>query len=277
MRRRRARRARPATATSSPTMTMSRCSITYPRFSFRHLPNGGYTTRFCLPNRLSLRFNHEEFCDGLYVRRKTSEGGIFGGSGALLDGRVAFGPAREAAFGSSGRPPAGFRRLGGRAQVPQKRRKGALYPCGRQAAGVVAPLPRQPPIGHVRPRQPQLGEGRQDQPRPPVGLLGMAHARGAPPERLLEEAEGVLHIEATSVSPPKEVEVRHGSSGAVPPQPQNPRLAPPLTSRQPLYLHQDERTDHDGQRPAAAPSLVRPDLRVHLGPSPRSHRPVAGA
>ena len=28
---------------------------------------------------LSLRFNHEEFCDGLYIHRKTSEENVFDG------------------------------------------------------------------------------------------------------------------------------------------------------------------------------------------------------
>jgi hypothetical protein len=46
---------------------------------------------------------------------------VFVGSGATLEGRVAFGPAGEAAFGPPRRPPAGFRWLGGRAQVCQKR------------------------------------------------------------------------------------------------------------------------------------------------------------
>jgi hypothetical protein len=43
-----------------------------------------------------------------------------------------------------------------------------------QATGVVATLPGQPPIRHVRSRQPKLGESGHHQPRPPVGLLGVA-------------------------------------------------------------------------------------------------------
>ena len=41
------------------------------------------------------------------------------GSGGPLDGRVAFRSAREAAFGSPGRPAAGFRRLRWRAHFHQ--------------------------------------------------------------------------------------------------------------------------------------------------------------
>jgi hypothetical protein len=48
-----------------------------------------------------LRFKHEEFCDELYVHRKTLAFTVFAGSGALLEGRVALGPAREAPFGPS--------------------------------------------------------------------------------------------------------------------------------------------------------------------------------
>nr|MDP9458219.1 hypothetical protein [Actinomycetota bacterium] len=42
---------------------------------------------------LSLHFNQEEFCDGLYVHRKTLAFAVFAGSGALFEGRVAFGSA----------------------------------------------------------------------------------------------------------------------------------------------------------------------------------------
>src|SRR5919202_2236592 len=99
---------------------------------------------------------------------------VFVGSGAALEGRVALGPPREAAFGPSGRPPAGFRRLGGRPQVPQKRRNGAMDPDRRKAPRLVAALPRQPQTLHARARQPELGESDHNQPRPPVGLLGVA-------------------------------------------------------------------------------------------------------
>ena len=69
---------------------------------------------------------------------------IFADSSGLLEGRVAFGSARTAAFWPSGRPPAGFRRLRGHAEFRQKRRNDAVDPDRCQAAGIVAPLPRQP-------------------------------------------------------------------------------------------------------------------------------------
>src|SRR5215207_8133407 len=61
--------------------------------------------RVALPPRpakkvtLSLRFNHEGFCDVLYLHRKPHAVTVFVGSGALLEGRVALGLAGEPAFG----------------------------------------------------------------------------------------------------------------------------------------------------------------------------------
>ena len=57
---------------------------------------------------------------------------LFTASGSRFDGRVAFGSAREAAFGPSGRPTAGFRRLRRRAHLHQKRRNHPMDPYGRQ-------------------------------------------------------------------------------------------------------------------------------------------------
>ena len=99
---------------------------------------------------LSLCFNHEEFCDELYTRRKTLPLAVFVGSGGLLDSRIALRPAREPPLGPSGRASAGFRRLGGRAHLRQKRRNDAVDPNRRQAARVVAALPRQSSVGHAR-------------------------------------------------------------------------------------------------------------------------------
>src|SRR5215218_6096680 len=92
----------------------------------------------------SLRFNHREFCGELYGCHKTPSLPIFVDSSSLLEGRVAFGSAREATFWPSGRSSAGFRRLRGRAEFHQKRRNNAVYSNRCQAAGAVAPLPRQP-------------------------------------------------------------------------------------------------------------------------------------
>jgi hypothetical protein len=68
-----------------------------------------------LKRKLSLYFKHEEFCDELYIHRKTLTFTVFVGSGALLEGRVALGLAREAPFGRPGERPQGF---GGLAGVP---------------------------------------------------------------------------------------------------------------------------------------------------------------
>ena len=66
---------------------------------------------------------------------------LFADSGSPFDRRVSLGSAREATFGPVGRSAAGFRRLGGRADVRQKRRNDAVDSNRRQAAGVVATLP----------------------------------------------------------------------------------------------------------------------------------------
>src|SRR5215208_4209079 len=62
----------------------------------------------------------------------------------------------------------------------------------------------------------------------------------------------------------------------MPPQPQNPRLAPPLASGQTLDLDQDERAYHDGQGSPSTLSCVVVDLRVHLGPRLHAHGSVTG-
>ena|SRR5215210_5335894 len=70
---------------------------------------------------IDLCFNHEEFCDGLYVHRKTLAFAVFLGSGGLFEGRVALSSARTAPFGPPRRSPAGFRRFRWRPQCRQKR------------------------------------------------------------------------------------------------------------------------------------------------------------
>jgi len=82
----------------------------------------------------------------------------FADSGSPFDGWISFGSPREAAFRPSGRSTAGFRRLGGRAEVRQKRRNHPVDPDRRQASCVIAALPGQPQVLNARPRQPQLGK-----------------------------------------------------------------------------------------------------------------------
>src|SRR5215204_6233308 len=115
-----------------------------------------YATRL-LAQALSLRFNYEGFCEGLYSIAKPFAFAQFVASGGRFDGRVALGPAGEPPSGSPRRPTAGFRRLRWRAHLRQKRRNYPVHPHGRKATRLVAPLPRQPKIRNTSPRQPQLG------------------------------------------------------------------------------------------------------------------------
>src|SRR5215211_6587853 len=73
-------------------------------------PLDTYATRL-LAQALSLRFNQEEFWDGLYSVPKLLLVAVLPSSGALFERRVALGSARAPAFGPPGRSPAGFRRL----------------------------------------------------------------------------------------------------------------------------------------------------------------------
>ena len=86
----------------------------------------------------------------------------------------------------------------------------------------------------------------------------------------------MLQVEAPDVGAPQQAKVRLDPFWPMPPQPQLLGLSPPFATRQPLHLHHDERPDHDGQRPAAAPSFVRPHLRMQLREGSYAHRPVAG-
>src|SRR4051794_15192023 len=79
---------------------------------------------------------------------------LFTHSGSRFDGRVAFGPAREAAFGPSRRPTAGFRCLRWRAQLHQKRRNYPMDPYWRQPTRIVTAFPRQTHVRNTGARQP---------------------------------------------------------------------------------------------------------------------------
>src|SRR5215203_4057752 len=107
-----------------------------------------------LAEALSLRFNQKGFCDGVKPIAKPPAFAPFTVSGGRFDGRVAFRSAREAAFGSPGRPTAGFRCLRRRAHVRQKRRNRPMDPYGRQPTRIVTALPRQPQVRDTLARQP---------------------------------------------------------------------------------------------------------------------------
>src|SRR5215207_4350177 len=96
----------------------------------------------------------KRFAMGIKLIAKPLVFALFTVSGSRFDGRVAFRSAREAAFGPPGRSAAGFRWLGWRAQVRQKRRNYAVDPYRSQAAGVVTALPRQPQVLDACARQP---------------------------------------------------------------------------------------------------------------------------
>src|SRR5215218_2822476 len=102
---------------------------------------------------LSLRFNQEGICDGVKPIANPLALALFIDSGSRFYGRVAFRSPREAAFGSAGRPTAGFRRLRWRAHLHQKRRNYPMDPHGRKATRLVAPLPGQPQVGNAGARQ----------------------------------------------------------------------------------------------------------------------------
>src|SRR5215207_8533767 len=85
-----------------------------------------------------------------------------------------------------------------------------------------------------------------------------------------------LQVEAPHVRAPQEIEVRRCPLRPMPPQPQDPRFAPPLAAGQPLDLDQDECSDHDGQGSPSASSLVVVDLRMQLGPRSYAHSSVTG-
>jgi hypothetical protein len=74
---------------------------------------------------------------------------VFVDSGAPLEGRVALGPAREPAFGSSRRPAAGFRCLRRCAEVYQKRPNYPVDSDRRQPTPIVTALPRQAQVCHT--------------------------------------------------------------------------------------------------------------------------------
>ena len=67
--------------------------------------------------------------------------------------------------------------------------------------------------------QPQLPAGTGNQPGPAVGCIGVARADGRPTERLFEEAEGMLHREATQIPAPQAGQVSRQRT-ADPGQPQ---------------------------------------------------------
>ncbi|MYR14526.1 hypothetical protein GTY62_38845 [Streptomyces sp. SID724] len=73
-------------------------------------------------------------------------------------------------------------------------------------------------VGDERAGKAELGVGGNDQPGPPVGRRRVAQAGPGPAERLLEQAEGVLQVEAAEEHLPAAVDVFGAGAGARPPE-----------------------------------------------------------
>src|SRR5262245_28217667 len=69
-------------------------------------------------------------------------------------------------------------------------------------------FPGQSDLAHECMGQPQLPTSAGNQPPPTVGCLSMARADGRPSECLVEEAECVLHREATQIPAPQHAQIR---------------------------------------------------------------------
>jgi hypothetical protein len=183
---------------------------------------------------------------------------------------MAGGWAAAAAAGSARGAPAGFRRIGCRAEPCQKLRKPAADPTRSQPAGRAGPLPRQPSVTGHPAGQAQLGVGGQHQPGPAVGLLGMPGPRGGPAQGLLTEPDGVLQVEAAHVGAPQHREVR--GVRPVPPQPQHLRRSG--VGGHTLHLQADQRAAHDRSRPLSSTGGVQLLLRMQPGPGLHLHATV---
>src|SRR5215210_8539026 len=108
---------------------------------------------------LSLSFNHGGFRGGHKARCEIPPLAFLLGSSGFLERRVTLRPAREAPFGPTRRPPAGFRSLRRGAHPRQERRETPKRPAWRQPPVSLRALPRQAAVLRARTRQPQLGVG----------------------------------------------------------------------------------------------------------------------
>src|SRR5215211_8819571 len=167
---------------------------------------------------LSLSFNHGGFRGGHKARCEIPPLAFLLSSSGFLERRVTLRPAREAPFGPTRRPPAGFRSLRRGAHRRQERRETPKRPAWRQPPVSLRALPRQAAVLRARAGQPQLGVGSDDEPGPPIRLFGVPDPRRGPPERLLEEADRVLEVEPPDVSPPQQIEVQFVFAGEPEPE-----------------------------------------------------------
>src|SRR6266508_5121867 len=127
-----------------------------------------------------------------------------------------------------------------RADVPEPSPDpGRGEPTGRSGS-----LPWSAQIAGERPGEAELGVAGDDQPGPPVGGLSIADLGCGPAQGLLEQAEGVLKIEAAQERLPEPVDVVGRGVGARPPQPDRFGVA---SARQMVDLQADDRPLDDGQ------------------------------
>jgi len=162
---------------------------------------------------------------------------------------------------ASGSGSTGFRCTGRNRHRRAGARKPSTNPCRRQSCWWDRPFPGAAEVLGQRTGEPELGVGHQHDPGPAVGRLGTAEPRCGPPQRLLEETEGVLEIEAPQKQLPQPVEII-GTDGRV-------RAPQPHWGGVPV-----PRKVVDGQR--RSPCLPR--SVAALGAEPTSHdERVAGA
>ena len=121
-------------------------------------------------------------------------------------------------------------------------------------------FPGQTDVAYQGTGQPQLPARAGNQPGPPVGCLGVARANRRPAQRLLEEAERVLHREATQVPAPHYAQIKRQWT-ADPGQPQGPRWQ--LLVGQALHLNADD-----------AKRSIRRTADVEVGPDINLDRAV---
>src|SRR5512135_1566257 len=153
----------------------------------------------------------------LEIGRELVSSMMWFGSGSLLQGWIARCPSGTAPLGTPRRATAGFWCIRWRAERYQKRRKPPTDAIGRQPLGFELTFPGQPPVGDTGTSQAELRIGRQEQPGPAVSLLRLSNSRCRPVQGLLEEADGMLHVEPMDVGPPEKGQV--GLLGTVVEQP----------------------------------------------------------
>src|SRR5215208_7166988 len=110
---------------------------------------------------LSLSFNHGGFRGGHKARCEIPPLAFLLSSSGFLERRVTLRPAREAPFGPTRRPPAGFRSLRRGAHRRQECRETPKRPAWRQPPVSLRALPWQAAVLRARAGLPQLGVGQE--------------------------------------------------------------------------------------------------------------------